>query len=204
MVHAFNNINKIKKNAELRRKLIRVCIYIILIPILMYNISTIIQHTFNTEKLPSFFGFKMHVITYKDMNPKLKIGDIAIVKKTKEEQIESGDIVLIKYGKNFIAKRINDKIIEKENTIYKTKSYNNNTADSGTITNKVIEGKIVCKIPYLGYIVLLLQKKKSMIFLIIFYYFYLVYNEYVDRKKAKRKRKKIRYQKEIYNEKEKR
>lgn len=51
---------KIKSNKI--KKVISIAIYIMLIPLLIYNISLIAQSVINPSKTPSFLGIKTYII----------------------------------------------------------------------------------------------------------------------------------------------
>ena len=82
---AIKKINKIDKKI---RGTINLILYIILIPILIYNITLIVKAVINTDETPTFLGIKTYVIISGSMEPTLNIGDIIIVKKAKEDELK--------------------------------------------------------------------------------------------------------------------
>ena len=82
-----NDAIKRRKNIEDNiKKRFNIIIYIILIPILIYNISLIIQSLVKTSETPNFFGIKTYVIISGSMESELQIGDIVIVKKVGQQK----------------------------------------------------------------------------------------------------------------------
>lgn len=188
-----------RKNKETKiKKVINTCIYIIFIPILLYNIILIVKAITNPKETPSVLGIKTYVIVSGSMEPNLNIGDIVIVKsiKNREENIKVGDIISFRKGQSVITHRITN--IEKdENGILRiaTKGDNNNTEDDGRILINNIEGKVVQKIPKIGYVTILLQDKIIIIIVFIIAYGYIVHLEKRKNKRKERNLKRIEYEK---------
>lgn len=145
MQYTDETIRKRKKKNDKIKKIIKTITYIVLVPLLIYNISLIIQALANPNKTPSFFGIKTYVIVSGSMMPELNIGDIVIVKSA--EDYQEGDIISFRQGQNVITHRISEILKTENGILYKTKGDNNNTEDSGMIEIDAIEGKTIGKIP---------------------------------------------------------
>ena len=196
-----NDAIKTRKNKENKfKKNINIIIYIFLLPILIYNVSLIIQSVLKPYETPNFLGIKTYVIISGSMQPELKIGDIVVVKKTIQESLKVGDIISFRHGQSVITHRISRIIVEDGETKYITKGDFNNAEDSESVTYKNIEGKAIRSIPQLGKIALMLQDKIVIIFLIIVLYIYLVYSGELKKKKMQRRMKRIDYEKKKYEE----
>ena len=190
-----NEAIKRRKRAEniLKRK-INILIYIILIPILIYNISLIIQAVIKTSETPNFLGIKTYVIISGSMEPNLQIGDIVIVKKVAQNELKQGDIISYRQGQSVITHRIAE-VIDKEGEVeYKTKGDNNNAEDSGILSYEMIEGKVVKHISQIGKIAIILQKKGTIIFIILILYIYILYSSSIKKKRALRKLKREEFE----------
>lgn len=190
-----NEAIKRRKRAEniLKRK-INILIYIILIPILIYNISLIIQAIIKTSETPNFLGIKTYVIISGSMEPNLQIGDIVIVKKVVQNELKQGDIISYRQGQSVITHRIAE-VIDKEGKVeYKTKGDNNNAEDSGIISYEMIEGKVIKHISQVGKIAIILQKKGTIIFIILILYIYILYSSSIKKKRALRKLKREEFE----------
>lgn len=86
------------------------------------------------------------------MTPKINKGDAVLVKKVNnEKQIKKGDVIAFKYDKEIRIHRIVKIKKIKGTTYYRTKGDANNTDDDILLTMKNIRGKIIMKIPYIGY-----------------------------------------------------
>ena len=198
MLYTNQEITK-RKNIEIKlKRIINIFIYIIFIPILLYNVILIIKAIENPKETPSFLGIKTYVIVSGSMEPNIQIGDIVIVKsiKNKEEAIKIGDIISFRKGQMVITHRITN--IEKdENGILRiaTKGDNNNTEDSERILMNNIEGKVVKIIPKIGYITLVLKDKIIIIIAFIIAYNYMIRSEKIKNRKRERRLKRIEYEK---------
>ncbi len=191
--------DEIKKRRNRENKICRVIslmIYILLFPLIIYNISLIIQSVVKPNETPSFLGIKTYVIVSGSMEPEYNIGDIVIVKKVEEDDIKRDDVISYRNGQTVVTHRV---IEEKEidgKTRFKTKGDNNNAEDIHDVTIDLIEGKVVGKISKIGNLSIMLQDKISIIIIIILFYIYLVRSDKVKKRNERRKEKRIAYEKE--------
>lgn len=152
------------KNKKITKIILYAIIIIIIYNILIVGVSSILNRTGK-----SIFGFKAYIITTESMNPNIKSGDIIIVKETKEDLLEVGDVITFKINNGVtITHRIIDIVQtpegEKE---YVTKGDNNNLEDVENVKYEQIEGSKVLKVPYFGKIAILLQDEVYLILIII-------------------------------------
>lgn len=181
-------IEKRKRRKEKRRKVITTFVYVIIIPLIVYNISLIIQSVIKPNKIPSFFGVKNFVIISGSMEPNLKIGDIVVTKNVEQENIQIGDVISFRLGQSVVTHRVTDIGKDENGNIeYITKGDNNNVEDSKTVTIEQIEGKSFMVIKSIGKIALVLQNKT--IFLILMFIFFVFYINTSRRQERRRIRK---------------
>lgn len=195
MYYTKEAIGKRRKRIENRKKIFTFFLYIMILPIIIYNISLIVVSMVNKSETPSFFGIKTYVIVSGSMQPELNIGDIVIVKKQNEEDIEVGDIISFREGQSVITHRvvgINEKNGEKE---FITKGDYNNAKDSNPVKYESIEGVCINKISKLGNVVLFLKKKVVIISIILV--FYLIYSHDIKISEKEKIRRKKRREYEI-------
>lgn len=183
-----NKKNKIKK-------VLTIAIYILLVPLLIYNLSLIFQAVLNPNETPSFLGIKSYVILSGSMQPELNIGDIAIVKDIQENELQNGDIISFREGQTVVTHRIIDIETIDNQKQFTTKGDNNNSVDKKNINIDVIEGKVIAVIPFLGKIGLMLKGKITIILSVIIFYAYLVKSEKIKNKKETRRMKRLEYEK---------
>ncbi len=196
MLYTNAEIQKRRNRDEKIKKIITNIMYMILIPIFIYNVSLIFQTIINANKTPSFFGIKTYVIVSGSMEPNINIGDIVIVKNLEDkEDIKVGDVISFRKGQSIITHRItNIQYDEKQTIKITTKGDNNNTEDNEEVSYDDIEGKVIKIIPKLGNISLAMQNKTVIIVVIIFFYMYLSRNYKINKKKAARRLKRLEYE----------
>ncbi len=193
MIYTIEEIDERQNIQKKRNKKIRILVYIILIPILFYNIILLAQSAIEPSETPNFLGVKSYVIISGSMQPELNIGDIVFVKK--EMDLHEGDIISFRQGQSVITHRINKVIDEDGKIVYQTKGDNNNIEDSGTITAETIEGKVIWKLPKLGNVSLFLQNKMIIIFITLLLYMYISISGSREKKRKERKRIRKQYEK---------
>ena len=166
MRYTNEEIRKRSKRNETKRRIIKIIVYMIAIPIIIYNLFIIIFSIINQDETPNFFGIKTFVVVSGSMEPNLNIGDIVVVKKCNENEIDKNDIISYRYGESIITHRIVE-IIETENgREYITKGDNNNVNDNINLKYEDIEGKYVGKIKYIGKMIMFLKSKEIMILIV--------------------------------------
>ena len=188
-------IKKKKKRKDFIKKIFTTTIYILIIPIIIYNIFLIIMSIVKPYETPSFFGIKSFVIISGSMEPNLNIGDIVLIKSVDEQELKVNDIISFREGESIITHRIVE-IIENEGKKYITKGDNNNAKDSNDVEYKEIEGIFIGKIPYLGYAVIFLKNKIVIISIILILYLLYIHNSNIMKKKQERRRLRNQYERE--------
>lgn len=104
--------------------------------------------------------FNVFIVTIAtgSMEPNLNVGDIAIVKKEKVNDIKVGNILV--YKKNDIT--ISHRVVEVKNIkgkkYFRTKGDNNSTEDAFLVNENEVKGIIKLKIPRVGYPVVWLNR----------------------------------------------
>ncbi|SKA90812.1 signal peptidase, endoplasmic reticulum-type [Clostridium sp. USBA 49] len=97
------------------------------------------------------------------MKPLIKPGDIVLVKKIKDNDISTGDIIQYKNDNIYVFHRVVE-IVEEENEIkYETKGDNNQLSDSKLVSSDMIKGKVIKIIPKAGWPVLIIKNSKENI-----------------------------------------
>lgn len=195
MLYTNEAIQKRQLRKKKIKKITRIVACTILIPILVYNISLIIQSIINPNKTPSFFGIKTYVIISGSMKPNYNIGDVVVAKNTNANSLKEGDVISFRQGQIIVTHRI-IKVENSNKLVFKTKGDNNNSEDSEEVTANLIEGKVVFKIPWIGNIALFFRGKIAIIVLLITYYIIATRANKKDKLKSRRRRKRIEYEME--------
>ena len=118
--------------------------------------------------------FNAYVVLSGSMLPEIQIKDIVVTKKIAEEKLQIGDIITFispdpRFGGISITHRIVEKLYDDSKGIYmyKTQGDANNVADTVPVPNDNILGKVILKIPKLGYIQDILSSKGGLIILVL-------------------------------------
>lgn len=199
-MYTIDKIEKKKKRAITLIKIFNILIFLIIVPILIYNITLIIKYIQNPNETPDFFGFKTYEIVSRSMEDTINKNDIIVVKKVDKSEIKENDIISFDNGNEIITHRIVD--IENINgqTLYTTKGDNNRFEDDEKISFEQIEGKYVFKLSKLGYLMNFLKNRYFLIILFIILIFCFIH--IINVKKRIKNREEKRKMKMFNNEKD--
>ncbi len=118
--------------------------------------------------------FNAYVVLSGSMLPTIEVKDVVVTKKIAEEKLEIGDIITFvspddRFGGISVTHRIIEKLYDEDQGIYtyRTQGDNNNIADSVPVPNANILGKVILKIPKLGFIQDILASKGGMIIFVL-------------------------------------
>ncbi len=164
MKYDINSINKRKKNIKILKKILGVILII-----LIYNIILAFLSSDSLNKGVGIFGYKACIITSSSMEPSINYGDLIIIKKCKNKDLNTGDVITFRKKQEVITHRIikiEDGVQENEST-YITKGDNNNTEDIEKISYSNIEGKCILTIPKLGKLILVIDNKIIILVIIL-------------------------------------
>jgi len=169
-------------------------LYIIIIPIILYDIFLIIQTAVKPGVTPDLFGYKTFTIISGSMEPTINIDDIIIVKKVDKLDIKANDIITFKIEEEVVTHRVIDFKVIDNNIIYITKGDGNEVTDIQNVRYENIEGKYVKKIPKAGKVLSLLKNKYVFsLILILLIICYILQRKNIQ-KKIKRKEKRKEYE----------
>jgi signal peptidase len=119
-------------------------------------------------------AFNAYVVLSGSMLPTIEIKDVVVTKKIAEDRLEIGDIITFispdpRFGGISVTHRIIEKIYDETQGVYKyrTQGDNNNVADGTPVSNDYILGKVILKIPKLGYIQDILASKGGLIIFVL-------------------------------------
>ena len=107
--------------------------------------------------------YSAFVIISPSMEPTIKVEDAIIVKKTNISKIKKGDIITFNStDERFAGTTITHRVIEVLDStngvpMVRTKGDNNNVEDATLVENKDLVGKVILRIPKVGYIQYLLS-----------------------------------------------
>lgn len=132
--------------------------------------------------LPRVFGITPFAVVSGSMEPHIKVGSVVYAKKTKFENIESGDVITYVLNEDLVVAthRVVEK--DKEEKTFITKGDANNTKDAKPVLFENVLGVVRFSIPFLGFIVLFLQEKYFLIMLVLIYFALFLVDKLLDEK----------------------
>ena len=188
-------LKKIKEYSNFIKFALIKLLYIIIIPIILYDIILIFQGILKPNVTPSIFGIKTFTIVSSSMKPTLEIDDVIFVKEYNINNLQKGDIISFKQGGDIITHRI-DKIEKNgKEYIFITKGDANNVTDTNMVKASQIEGKYIFKISKAGKILTILKNKVVFIFVIIVLIVCYIIEKNKISRKVERKEKRVKYEK---------
>lgn len=117
--------------------------------------------------------FGAYIIISPSMVPTIKVEDAIVIMRKEPEELKKGDIITFlssdpRYSGLIITHRIvGVEKSEKGEFFYRTKGDNNNTEDSALVSSDNVYGKVILKIPKIGYIQYVLTQAYGWIILVV-------------------------------------
>lgn len=155
-------------------------------------ITIVIQITREPDKIPSFLGYKVLQVMSGSMDDVFSVGNVILIKETKQEDIKKGDIITFKKEK-IITHRIVEMYKNNDTMYYTTKGDNNNVNDAEKVKYEEIEGKYITKFVCIGYLINFLNTTEGLIILISLPIIVIAFTIFRElRKKEKKSKRRIR------------
>ena len=197
-MYRISDFEKSSKRMFIFEKLVIILLYIIIIPIIIYNLTLMIKSYINPTEIPDFFGFKSFVIISESMEPTIMTGDAILVKEVKQEELKVKDIISFQDGDSINTHRIVE-ILEDNGIIkYKTKGDNNKKEDKELVTYDKIEGVYQFRIKGFGKIVEMIKNKMTLVVLLIILVLISACQVRINKRRLTRKEKRYEYNKNYY------
>ena len=170
---------------------------IIILFLIIFNLTLLIETYINPNKLPSFLGIKSFVIVSESMEPTIMTNDVIFITKASEENLKVGDIISFHVGDYINTHRIIRLEEKNGEDVYITKGDNNETEDRGYVEFQDIEGKYVFKLSGFGTITKILRSKITLVVLLILLILISYHEVNVSKRKLKRKEERYEYNKKL-------
>ncbi len=167
-----------KKKPKKMKMILGVLSYAIFIWLLLIGIALLIY--VGNVKIKEMKGdytppkYNAYVVLTGSMLPKIKVEDVVVTKKIEAKDLKEGDIITFassdeRYAGTIITHRIKKKYYDSTTGKYTFQSQgdNNNVADNALVEEQNIYGKVILKIPKLGYLQLFLASKGGWILVIL-------------------------------------
>lgn len=192
-MYKISRFNNSSKRMIILGKIFTFVFYLVMIPIIVYNLVMITKSFFNSNNIPTFFGYKSFIIVSESMEPTIMTNDYIFVKEVKQEDLKINDIISFNYNNEIITHRIIE--ITKENGItkYKTKGDNNKSIDKEKVEYRQIEGKYQFKINEFGTFAKIIGNKITLICLLILLIVISYHIVNVNKRKLERKERRYNY-----------
>lgn len=133
-------------------KIITTIIVLILIIMLFANFSQIL----NDKKFPDIFGYSYIDLDNSNMEPDYNLNDLILI-NLDYKKLKANDVIIYESDNKYILKRI---INIEENILYVKDNTENPTND---INSNEIVGKVVNKIPHLGFLTTITNKPYGLL-----------------------------------------
>ena len=157
----------------------------------------VIQITKTPDKIPSLLGYKVLQVMSGSMDDVFSIGDVILIKETKQEDIKKGDIITFR-KENIITHRIVEINKNNDTIYYTTKGDNNNVNDVEKVKYEEIEGKYITKFVFIGYLLNFLNTTEGFIIIVslpIIVIAFTIFRELRNKeKKSKRRIRRLDYE----------
>ena len=199
-MYKLSDFEKSSKHLYLLGKILSTIICIVILFLIVFNVTLMIESYINPNELPSFLGVKSFVIVSESMEPTIMTEDAIFIKNTSKEDLEVGDIISFRTGDYINTHRIVR--IEERNgeEVYITKGDNNESEDRGYVEFQDIEGKYLFRIPGFGIITEILKSKVTLVVLLVFLVIISYYEIKISKRKLKRKEERYEYNKNLMEE----
>lgn len=123
----------------------------VLVPVLIMNISIMIQANTNKDEVPSVFGYKPFIVLSGSMETEIKKGDLIIVEVTDPATLEVDDVIAFRDAEETVTTHRIIEIVERDGeTYFITKGDNNSSQDQNLVEFDDVEGIYVTRIPGVG------------------------------------------------------
>lgn len=196
-MYRISDFERSSKRMFIIEKSVMILLYIIIIPIIMYNLTLMVKSYINPTEIPDFFGFKSFVIISESMEPTIMTGDAILSKEVKQEELKEKDIISFHDQGDINTHRIVE-ILEDDGIIkYKTKGDNNKKEDKELVTYDKIEGVYQFRIKGFGKIVEVIKNKITLVVLLIVLVLISACQVRINKKRLIRKEKRYEYSKNL-------
>lgn len=172
--------NSSKKNKKINTiKAICLVVCAILFFAFVCNLILIVKSIANKDKVPSIFDTSPIYIITGSMDPTIKKGDLAFVKKIKPEKVKEEDIIAFfdpeSKEQAVIAHRVKEIFVDDDGSIsYLTKGDANDSYDNILISSDRLVGKYTFKLRAMGYVAMFLQSTPGLVLSILIPIFILI------------------------------
>lgn len=165
---------KVKDKSSILSKVLTVLgivLCIILIPILLTNVSLIVQSYTNTEEVPKLSGYSPLIVLTGSMEPTIESGDLIIVQQVDSSTVNVGDIIAFfdpeSTDSSVVTHRVTQVLSEGDTLSFRTKGDLNNVEDSLAVPSESLVGIYRTKLHGVGNIAMFMQTTTGLVVCVI-------------------------------------
>ncbi len=194
-MYRLSDFEKSSRNLYKLGKILSVIICMIILLLILFNLTFMIEIYINPNKLPSFLGIKSLIIVSESMEPTIMTDDVIFIKNVSKEELKVGDIISFYEGSYINTHRIVRIENQSGEEVYITKGDNNEKEDKLPVKFKNIEGKYIFKLSGLGKVLEILKSKVTLIILLSFLVIIFYYEVRISKRRLKRKQERFEFNK---------
>ena len=172
------NVKIQKKKPTIFKMIVGVLSYALFIWLLLIGIALLVYvANIKIKQMKGDFSppkYNAYVVLTGSMLPHIKVEDVVVTKKIEPAELQEGDIITFassddRYYGTIITHRILKKYYDSTTGKYtfQSKGDNNNVADNALVEEQNIYGKVIMKIPKLGYLQVFLASQGGWILVIL-------------------------------------
>ena len=136
--------------------------------------------------LPTMFGYLPMVVMSGSMEPTLHVGDVAIARKVNPTTLHLGDVATYRSATALVTHRIVGIELTANGAVFHMKGDNNQTADPDSVGQAAMLGRVLYRIPWMGFLIVFAGTPQGKVILIMVPFIGLLLMMFRDRaKKAK-------------------
>ena len=136
--------------------------FILLIPKILLALLFLTAGVFT---VPRLFHYEVYAVISQSMEPVYPVGSVIFSKQISPEQVQAGDCITYRYGKELVTHRVIE--ADGDKRIFMTKGDANRYMDDPVEYNWLAGRSSENYIPYMGYIAIWIHEKKSTMGLLL-------------------------------------
>ena len=196
-MYRLSDFERSSRNLYRLGKIFSIIICMIILLLILFNLTFMIEIYINPNKLPSFLGIKSLIIVSESMEPTIMTDDVIFIKDVSKEELKVGDIISFYEGSYINTHRIVRIENQSGEEVYITKGDNNEKEDKSPVKFKNIEGKYIFKLSGLGKVLEILKSKVTLIILLGFLVIISYYEVRISKRRLKRKQERFEFNKNL-------
>lgn len=172
-------------------KIMGIVMWILLVPILIVNVTLIVNGYVNEDEVASIGGYIPLIVLTDSMSPAIDSGDLIICREIDNKIIGVGDVISYfdptSTNHSVVTHRVVEVIVEDNQHLYRTRGDNNNIEDQVLIPEENVVGLYRYRLIGLGSVALFMQSTSGLLVIALLILLWGVY-EVIAYKQGERKK----------------